>query len=86
MIIEPGDIEYESRTLGVIASTKQGVGAATARKILGRSGEPELGMLVRQAGDVPELAPFTRRVDWELERALRGGARGSCSRAPRARG
>jgi adenylosuccinate synthase len=42
MIIEQSDRDLESKTLGVIASTKQGVGAATARKIIGRDNEPHL--------------------------------------------
>ena len=43
IIIEESDIQFESKTLEVIGSTKQGVGAATARKILCRDGGQHLG-------------------------------------------
>ena len=43
MIIEPSDRDIEAKLLGGIASTKQGVGAATARKIIGRGCQPPFG-------------------------------------------
>jgi adenylosuccinate synthase len=59
----------------VIGSTKQGVGAATARKILGRGGGGTWGERVRLARDIPELAPFVRYTFVELERAFQNGER-----------
>lgn len=52
MVIEPSDIAAEQRLVDGIGSTGSGTGAATARRIMGRS-EP-----TRLAGDVPELLPF----------------------------
>jgi adenylosuccinate synthase len=69
MIIEQSDRDLESKTLGVIASTKQGVGAATARKIIGRDNEPHLGAKVRLAKDHPDLRPYIGSASWELEDA-----------------
>jgi adenylosuccinate synthase len=69
MIIEQSDRDLESKTLGVIASTKQGVGAATARKIIGRDNEPHLGAKVRLAKDHPDLRPYIGSVSRELEDA-----------------
>jgi adenylosuccinate synthase len=69
MIIEESDREYESRTLDVIGSTKQGVGAATARKILGRDSGKHLGSAVRLAKNIEKLLPFVRDTKVELENA-----------------
>lgn len=52
MIIEDSDIAEETRLTESISSTGQGVGAASARKIMQRSGGARL------AGDVPELRPY----------------------------
>lgn len=60
MIIEPSDRVYEGRNGDKIGSTKQGVGAATARKILGRFESAPLGSPVRLARDAGELAAFVR--------------------------
>jgi adenylosuccinate synthase len=68
MIIEQTDREFESRNIDSIGSTKQGVGAATARKILGREQE-HLGAPVRLAKDHPDLKPFVGAVGQELEDA-----------------
>jgi adenylosuccinate synthase len=57
MIIEPSDRELEEGALGGIGSTKQGVGVASARKILNRS-TPLYGEAVRLARDVEELQAF----------------------------
>ena len=75
IIIEPSDVAWEMESLEVIGSTKKGVGAATARKILGRDGKPELGAAVRLARDVPELAAYVRPVWVELENAYAAGLR-----------
>jgi adenylosuccinate synthase len=56
MIIEPEDIDWEKEHLvNAIGSTGQGVGHATARRILGRRSEA-----VRLARDVAELNGYTR--------------------------
>jgi adenylosuccinate synthase len=75
MIIEQSDIDLESKTLGVIGSTKQGVGAATARKVIGRDGQPHLGAPVRLAKDCPALKPYVGSVSRELENAYASGRR-----------
>lgn len=69
MIIEESDQEFEAGTLGLIGSTKRGVGAATARKILGRDGGAHLGAPVRLAKDHPELKQFIGQTGRELEDA-----------------
>lgn len=57
MIIEESDITWEEENLkGAIGSTAQGIGKATARKILDR--DPEKN--VRLARDVPELKHYIR--------------------------
>ena len=52
MVIQNVDIENESRLVGEIGSTGQGVGAATSRRIMKRSPSTKL------AKDVPEIAPY----------------------------
>src|SRR6185436_10123123 len=52
MVISRADISREAGLKARIGSTGQGVGFATARRIVDR------GKLIRLAGDVPELAPF----------------------------
>jgi adenylosuccinate synthase len=61
MIIEPADLSKERKLVETIGSTGQGVGAATARRILGRSEKK-----IRLAGEVPELKPYTTRPIREL--------------------
>jgi len=73
MIIEDADREYESRHGDDIGSTKQGVGAATARKILGRFDPSPLGTPVRLARDAAELNDFVRPVIPLFERAFAQG-------------
>jgi adenylosuccinate synthase len=68
MIIEPDDIEQERLLLDTISSTAQGVGAASARKIMGRGGK--LNMPVRLAKDVTELRPFIRESQAIFEKAF----------------
>jgi adenylosuccinate synthase len=70
MIIEDEDVKFEQSTLvASIGSTGQGVGAATARKILRGAWKPE----VRQAKDVAELKPFIKDTGKILEQAFREG-------------
>lgn len=74
MIIEDRDIAEEIGQTGVvnaIASTGQGVGAAAARRILGRNGK----LAVRLARDVPELKPYIRPALGVLEQAYSSGQR-----------
>jgi adenylosuccinate synthase len=74
MIIEASDQEFESRTLkATIASTAQGVGNATARKVL-RGQFPD-GPIVRLAKDVKELKPYIRATRPILDEAYRLGRR-----------
>ncbi|WP_197983184.1 adenylosuccinate synthetase [Sphingomonas sp. CFBP 13728] len=75
IIIEDGDIAIERAALDVIGSTKQGVGVATARKILNRGGEPVFGSEVRLARQVSELQPYVRSTWAELEKAYAAGER-----------
>ncbi|MCW5976477.1 MAG: adenylosuccinate synthetase [Bryobacteraceae bacterium] len=72
MIIEKQDQEFEASTLvGSIGSTGQGVGAATARKIMRGATTPP----VRLAKDVPEIRPFVHETGCRLEKAFREGQR-----------
>jgi adenylosuccinate synthase len=75
MIIENSDIDFENQNLEVIGSTKKGVGAATARKILRGDQTPHLGSVVRLARNSDELKPFIRSVGIELENAYANGQR-----------
>lgn len=71
MIIEQADIDWETSELkNEIASTAQGVGAATARKIL-RS--PKFG--VRLARDIPELKHYVKDTVEVLADAMSLGQR-----------
>jgi adenylosuccinate synthase len=72
MVIEQADREFEARTLkGSIGSTGQGVGAATARKILRNAMQPP----VRRAGDVAELRPYLHDSREVLDDAYASGRR-----------
>jgi adenylosuccinate synthase len=73
MIIESSDREIEAKLLGGIASTKQGVGAATARKIIGRKTQPPFGEMVRLAREHPDLKEFVKPVARQLEDAYASG-------------
>jgi adenylosuccinate synthase len=69
MIITQSDCKSEAGLQQRISSTGQGVGAATARRILDR------GKRVRLAKDIRELRPFVRDT-WELlERTYNSGGR-----------
>jgi adenylosuccinate synthase len=74
MVIEPADRTFEAKTLKKsIASTAQGVGAATARKVM-RNKYPG-GPPVRLATDVGDLRPFVRETRSILDDAFRSGKR-----------
>lgn len=76
VIIEDSDIELETQVLGSIASTKQGVGAATARKVINRGKELDyLGAKVRLAKDISDFETFRRDTKIELEKAYAAGQR-----------
>lgn len=67
MLIDPTDIAWEKAQLkDEIASTAQGVGAATARKINGRRPESD----VRLAKDVPDLKRYIRNTVDVLAEAI----------------
>jgi adenylosuccinate synthase len=68
MVIEDADRDFETRMLSSIGSTGQGVGAASARKIVGRGGKTD--PVVRLAKDVPELRLYVRDTQEILERAF----------------
>lgn len=70
MMIEQADRDEETGPLSGIGSTKQGVGIATARKIVGRDGQAHYGSKVRLAKDIAELNDFTKvPVNEKLEEA-----------------
>jgi adenylosuccinate synthase len=73
MIIEEEDKELEDRLLASMGSTAQGVGAASARKIMGRGGQASPP--VRLAKDVSELKPFLGSAQQVLEDAFCNGQR-----------
>lgn len=74
MVIEDQDIEREGGLAEKISSTRQGVGAASARKIMGRGQEGELK--VSLAKDVKELRPYIKGdVQQIFERAYVNGDR-----------
>ena len=73
MIIEESDRELEARSLGVIGSTKQGVGAASARKVIGRDGGPHLGAPVRLAKEHLDLKKYVKQTGELIEDALAAG-------------
>jgi adenylosuccinate synthase len=73
MIIEDDDVEQEKAMLDTISLTAQGVGAASARKIMGRGGKTS--PRVRLAHQISELRPFIRESQAILERAFARGER-----------
>lgn len=77
MVIEDWDRSFEGQDggLGSIGSTKQGAGAALARKILNRGSKPMLGDAVRLAKDHPDLVPYVKSVQRELDDAYSAGTR-----------
>lgn len=62
----------EGDALDAIASTKQGVGAAAARKMLNR-GKPLFGPPVKLAREVEQLTQFVRPARTVVDRLLREG-------------
>ena len=75
MVIDDEDRRAEQRGLvESIASTGQGVGVASARKITNRGG-PLFGPPVMLARQVKQLEPFVRDVRAELDRLYRNGHR-----------
>jgi adenylosuccinate synthase len=68
MIIEDEDIKSEKELLDTISSTAQGVGAASARKIMGRGGKTSPP--IRLAKDIADLRPFIRDSQAILEGAF----------------
>lgn len=75
MIIDDWDRRAEAGGLTTIATTKQGVGAASARKIANRGDPPLLGPMVKLARDVPELDEYVRDVREQLDKLYRAGRR-----------
>jgi adenylosuccinate synthase len=89
MIIEEADREGEAQLVKDIASTGQGVGWATGRRIIGRGTyavieelvnskatkkKPQIqDIKVRLAKDIKELRPFIRPTYEELEKAFSAG-------------
>lgn len=74
MIIEERDIKRESVLVKDIASTGQGVGYATSRRIIGR-GKKKGNNKVRLAKDIRDLHPFIRDTHELLEKAFSSGKR-----------
>jgi adenylosuccinate synthase len=75
MVIDDEDKRVERRGLASISTTAQGVGAASARKILNRGDIELFGPPVMLARAVKQLSPFVRDVRAELDRLFRKGAR-----------
>lgn len=70
MIIETSDKEWEEKTLkGAIGSTAQGIGKATARKVLHRWPDSD----VRLARDIPQLKHYLRDTIEFFASCLSGG-------------
>jgi len=74
MIIEEKDLVREVDLVRNIASTGSGVGAASARRIMGR-GEVTEEDRIRLAKDISDLKPFVRSTHEELEKAYAAGKR-----------
>lgn len=72
MMISREDIEAEDALVKMIGSTGTGVGAATARRIMGRK---ECDPPVQRAGDVVELRPYIRSAEDVLGSAYSRGDR-----------
>jgi adenylosuccinate synthase len=72
MLIEPADIKFEEKTLkSEIASTAQGVGSATGRKILRSAARPK----VRLAEESSDLRPYLKDTLRLLDDAFSAGQR-----------
>ena len=75
MVIDDSDRLAETVGLPSIGTTGQGVGAASARKILNRGSTPLYGPPVTLARDVKQLQDYVRDVRAELDRLFRRGKR-----------
>lgn len=75
MVIDDEDRRAEQEGLNSIATTGQGVGAASARKIVNRGDPPTWGPPVTLARNVPQLAGYVRDTRAELDRLYRSGTR-----------
>jgi adenylosuccinate synthase len=73
MVIEDADIDRESDLQKSIGSTRQGVGWATARRVL-RGADKKMDK-VRMAGDIADLQPFLKPATTVLEDAYSRGLR-----------
>jgi adenylosuccinate synthase len=73
MVIEKADIRREQHLAESIGSTKQGVGWATARRVL-RGADRKMAD-VRMAGDIPDLQPYLCSATDVLEDAYSRGLR-----------
>jgi adenylosuccinate synthase len=73
MVIDEDDRRIEAEALDSIASTKQGVGVAAARKILNRGSKLIFGSEVKLAKGVPQLARYVRDVRAELDKHYAAG-------------
>ncbi|KFE71363.1 adenylosuccinate synthetase [Hyalangium minutum] len=72
LVIEPSDVAFEEESLRKqIASTAQGVGMATARKVLRTAAKPQ----VRLAKELEELRPFLSPTREVLEDTYAGGGK-----------
>lgn len=69
MIIEEDDKTFEEKFLTSISSTKQGVGAATARKVIGRGDKMPWGSPVRLARNTAELKAYVGDTKAALDKA-----------------
>ena len=69
MVISDDDIAQEGNLVKAISSTGQGVGAATARRIMGRGQHTSL------ARDIPDLHPYICSGTNFLDKVLRDGGR-----------
>ncbi len=75
MVIDDWDRRAEGDGLTSIATTRQGVGAASARKIANRGDPPMLGPTVTLARHVSQLAEYVGDVREQLDRLYRSGTR-----------
>jgi adenylosuccinate synthase len=75
MIIDDEDRRIEAALLESISSTKQGVGSAVARKVIGRGSKTPFGPPVTLARDVAQLKPFLGNTKEELDRTYTAGSR-----------
>lgn len=74
MVIEASDQDFEQPLKDAIASTAEGVGAATARRVL-RNTFPKPAPPVRLARDIEELKPYIRPTRELLDDAFRARKR-----------